>query len=99
MVRRPAGLLGSIGAASQPRRSAISTFTLKSGTAIFGYAIFFGFAQQALTGLIDHRASSLAKEKARMTTVKGAIVEAWGVGVKAVSAIPSAQQVAVPRIT
>lgn len=40
----------------------IAGFTLESGTAIFGYAIFFGFAQQALTGMIDHRASSLAKE-------------------------------------
>ena len=42
----------------------------------------------------------MPEKKARMTTVKGAIVEAEsGVGVKAVRAMPSEQQVAVPRTT
>ena len=40
----------------------ISAFTVTSGTAIIGYAIFFGFAQQALTGIIDRRASSLGED-------------------------------------
>ncbi len=40
----------------------ISGLTLKSEAAILGYAVFFGFAQQALTGVVDHRASTLAKE-------------------------------------
>jgi hypothetical protein len=40
------------------------------------------------------------EKKARMTTVKGAIVEAAStVGVKGVRAIPSVQRVAVPSVT
>ena len=40
------------------------------------------------------------EKKARMTTVKGAIVEAAStVGVKGVRAMPSVQSVAVPRAT
>jgi len=40
----------------------ISVFSINSAVAIFGYAVFFGIAQQAVTGLVDKRASSLAKE-------------------------------------
>lgn len=42
----------------------ISALTLKNANAIIGYAIFFGFAQQALTGVVDRRVSSLAKQTA-----------------------------------
>jgi hypothetical protein len=40
----------------------ISELNVTSESAIIGYAIFFGFSQQALTGVIDRHASSLAKE-------------------------------------
>ena len=40
----------------------ISAFTVSSGAAIVGYAIFFGAAQQALTGVVDRRANELGEE-------------------------------------
>ena len=33
----------------------IPAFAVKSGTTIIGYAVFFGIAQQALTGVVDRR--------------------------------------------
>jgi hypothetical protein len=40
----------------------IDTIKLDSTTAILGYAAVFGFAQQIVTGAIDRRVDSLAKE-------------------------------------
>lgn len=40
----------------------ISGFQFTSASAILGYAIVFGFAQQLVTGAIDRRANSLAKQ-------------------------------------
>ncbi len=40
----------------------VSVLTVTSSTTIIGYAIFFGFSQQALTGVIDRRADKLGKE-------------------------------------
>ncbi len=40
----------------------IDTIKLESATAILGYAVIFGFAQQIVTGAIDRRADSLAKQ-------------------------------------
>jgi hypothetical protein len=40
----------------------ITTIKLGSTTAILGYAVFFGFAQQVATGAIDRRADALAKQ-------------------------------------
>jgi hypothetical protein len=40
----------------------IDTIKLESTTAILGYAVVFGFAQQIVTGAIDRRANSLAKQ-------------------------------------
>ena len=39
-----------------------SQLEFKSPAMMLGYAVFFGFSQQVLTGLIDRRASDLAKE-------------------------------------
>ena len=39
----------------------ISGFTVTDSAEILGYAVFFGFSQQALTGMIDRRATSLAE--------------------------------------
>jgi hypothetical protein len=46
-----------------------STITLNSTAAIIGYAVFFGFSQQALTGIIDRRANELGKETPNTKTV------------------------------
>jgi hypothetical protein len=40
----------------------IDTIKLESTTAILGYAVVLGFAQQIVTGAIDRRADSLAKQ-------------------------------------
>lgn len=40
----------------------IAGFTFNSASAVLGYAIVFGFAQQIVTGAVDRRANSLAKE-------------------------------------
>lgn len=40
----------------------ISGIALKSTVAILGYAVLFGFAQQIVTGAVDRRADSLAKQ-------------------------------------
>ncbi len=40
----------------------IDTITLASRASILGYAVVFGFAQQIVTGAVDRRANSLAKE-------------------------------------
>lgn len=40
----------------------VSALTVTSSAAIISYAIFFGFSQQALTGVIDRRADRLGKE-------------------------------------
>jgi hypothetical protein len=40
----------------------IETIKLESTTAILGYAVVLGFAQQIVTGAIDRRADSLAKQ-------------------------------------
>lgn len=39
----------------------ISAFNVTSDSAILGFAVFFGVAQQAVTGAVDRRANSLAK--------------------------------------
>lgn len=46
-----------------------ATITLNSTAAIIGYAVFFGFSQQALTGIIDRRANELGKETPSTKTV------------------------------
>ena len=40
----------------------ISQIKFDSTATLLGYAIFFGFSQQVLTGLVDRRASDLGKE-------------------------------------
>jgi len=40
----------------------VSAIKLESTAAILGYAVFFGFAQQVVTGFVDRRADSLAKQ-------------------------------------
>lgn len=40
----------------------VSGIELHSPSEILGYAVFFGFSQQALTGVIDRRATSLAEK-------------------------------------
>jgi hypothetical protein len=51
-------------------QSAFSTaIQMTSETMIVGYAIFFGFSQQALTGIIDRRANELGKETPTAKTV------------------------------
>lgn len=40
----------------------ISGIAVQSPAEILGFAIFFGFSQQAFTGMIDRRATSLAQE-------------------------------------
>jgi hypothetical protein len=40
----------------------IETIKLESTTAILGYAVILGFAQQIGTGAVDRRADSLAKQ-------------------------------------
>jgi hypothetical protein len=40
----------------------IAGFTFKTASAVLGYAIVFGFAQQIVTGAVDRRANSLAKQ-------------------------------------
>lgn len=47
----------------------VTTITLNSTAAIIGYAVFFGFSQQALTGIIDRRANELGKETPNAKTV------------------------------
>jgi hypothetical protein len=37
-------------------------FAVQQGSKIYGYAAFFGFAQQLLTGMIDRRVNTVAKE-------------------------------------
>ncbi len=39
----------------------ISAFKVTSDESILGYAVFFGIAQQAVTGAVDRRANALAK--------------------------------------
>lgn len=39
-----------------------TTIHISSEAMIIGYAVFFGFSQQALTGIIDRRANELGKE-------------------------------------
>lgn len=39
-----------------------TTIQMTSEAMIIGYAVFFGFSQQALTGIIDRRANELGKE-------------------------------------
>jgi hypothetical protein len=46
-----------------------STIALETTAEIIGYAVFFGFSQQALTGIIDRRASELGKETPTAKTV------------------------------
>lgn len=46
-----------------------TTITMTSEAMIIGYAVFFGFSQQALTGIIDRRASELGKETPTAKTV------------------------------
>lgn len=46
-----------------------TTIKLTSTAAIIGYAVFFGFSQQALTGIIDRRANDLGKETPSRKTV------------------------------
>jgi hypothetical protein len=42
--------------------SFVTGFEIANGTAIIGYAIFFGASQQALTALIDRQANKLAEK-------------------------------------
>jgi hypothetical protein len=57
-----AGAAAGLGGAILVESGLVSAFSVTSASAIIGYAIFFGFAQQALTGVIDRRASSLGEE-------------------------------------
>jgi hypothetical protein len=47
----------------------VPALTTTSKAAIIGYAVFFGITQQALTGIIDRRASSLARETPTVKSV------------------------------
>jgi hypothetical protein len=47
----------------------ISQIEFKSTATLLGYAIFFGFSQQVLTGLVDRRASDLGKETPAVKSV------------------------------
>jgi hypothetical protein len=40
----------------------VSALVVTNSSMILGYAVFFGFSQQVLTGIIDRRASELGKE-------------------------------------
>ncbi len=40
----------------------VSAIKLESTSAILGYAVFFGFSQQVVTGFVDRRADALAKQ-------------------------------------
>jgi hypothetical protein len=40
----------------------LAGLTVQQGSKIYAYAAFFGFAQQALTGFIDPRVNSIAKQ-------------------------------------
>ncbi len=40
----------------------ISLIPVKDSVTIFGYAVFFGFSQQVVTGAVDRRADSLARQ-------------------------------------
>jgi hypothetical protein len=57
-----AGAASAVGGVLLIESGVIETIKLDSTTAILGYAVVFGFAQQIATGAIDRTADSLAKQ-------------------------------------
>lgn len=62
IVKTLAGAATAVGGVLLLAGGLIDTIKLESTTAILGYAAVFGFAQQIVTGAIDRRANSLAKQ-------------------------------------
>jgi hypothetical protein len=62
VVKTLAGAATAVGGVLVLSGGAIETIKLESTSAILGYAVIFGFAQQIVTGAIDRRANSLAKQ-------------------------------------
>jgi hypothetical protein len=57
-----AGAASAVGGIILLTGGVITTIKLDTTTAILGYALFFGFAQQVVTGMVDRRANDLAKQ-------------------------------------
>lgn len=62
VVKTLAGAATAVGGVLLLAGGLIDTIKLESTTAILGYAVVFGFSQQIVTGAIDRRANSLAKQ-------------------------------------
>ena len=62
ILKTLAGAATAVGGILLIAGSVIDTIKLESTASILGYAVLFGFAQQIVTGGIDRRADSLAKE-------------------------------------
>jgi hypothetical protein len=62
IVKTLAGAVTAVGGVLLLVGGLIDTIKLESTTAILGYAAVFGFSQQIVTGTIDRRANSLAKQ-------------------------------------
>jgi hypothetical protein len=62
VLKTLAGAVSAIGGVLLIEGGLITSIKLESTTAILGYALFFGFAQQVVTGAVDRRADSLARQ-------------------------------------
>jgi hypothetical protein len=62
LLKMLVGAASALGGILLIESEVITTIKLDSTTAILGYAVFFGFAQQVATGAIDRRADALAKQ-------------------------------------
>ena len=62
ILKTLAGAATAVGGVILLASGVIDTIKLEHPTAIIGYAVVFGFAQQIVTGAIDRRADSLAKQ-------------------------------------
>jgi hypothetical protein len=62
VLKTLAGAVSAVGGLILVEGGLIAAIKLESTAAILGYAIVFGFAQQLVTGAVDRRANSLAKQ-------------------------------------
>lgn len=62
VLKTLAGAATAVGGVLLLAGSVIETIKLDSTAAILGYAVVLGFAQQIVTGAVDRRADSLAKQ-------------------------------------
>ena len=62
MLKTLAGAATAVGGVLLLAGGVLETIKLESTTAILGYAVVLGFAQQIVTWAIDRRADSLAKQ-------------------------------------